>query len=126
MSGNSQEIDFIESVEMTSTSQQNKTPTEYLCRSFSAILLDPEAKKEQVSHLNNCIKGFVYKKNEEKQGSITGIILHQKNVFVLFLEGTFEAQTELLKNQLIRLKKEPESGIVSFKLLVFNEMFKHR
>ena len=69
---------------------------------------------------------FVYKKNEEQQGLITGILLHQKNVFILFLETPFESQMELIKNQLIKLKKESESGILNLKLLVFNELFKNR
>ena len=126
MSGNSLKINFVESMDLSSDARPSDRPQEHLCRSFTAILLEPEARKEQVSHLNNCIKGFVYKKNEEKQGSVTGVLLHQENVFVLFLEARFESQTELLRDQLLRLKREPESGILNVKLLIFNELFKHR
>lgn len=126
MSGNPHRLTFIAKTETSSDLTKPKTPIVNLCRSLVAILLDSEAKKEQISHLKNCIKGFVYKKNEEKQGLITGILLHQKNVFVLFLETPYEAQMELIRDQLVLLKKEPDSGILNLKLLVFNELFKNR
>lgn len=128
MSGNSNSnrLTFIANTETLSQSSKPQTQTINLCRSLVAILLDSEAKKEQISHLKNCIKGFVYKKNEEKQGLITGVLLHQKNVFVLFLETPYEAQMELIRDQLVLLKKEPDSGILNLKLLVFNELFKNR
>jgi hypothetical protein len=126
MSGNNQKINFIEISEESVKAKQNVKSKEYLCRSFIAILMDSTVKREQISHLNNCIKGFVYKKNEEKQGSITGILLHQKNVFLLFLECSFDSQMDLFKNQLLQLKNHSESGIQHLKLLVFNELYMFR
>lgn len=126
MSGNNQKLNIVVNTESSSEGKLDLVPKENLCRSLIAILMDSSAKKEQISHLINCIKGFIFKKNEDRQGCVTGILLNQKNVFILFLETAFDAQIEFLRDQLLQFKSHPESAVASMKLVVFNELFANR
>ena len=97
-----------------------------LCRSLIALNLHLDSTRKQIENISNGIIAFVYKENSEESGSITGVLMHQKNVYIIFLECSYNVQIRFFEDVLMKFKKQSVQKIEKIKLLVFNELFVNR
>ena len=110
---------------MSAPNEPESTSSENLCRCLLAIRLNQKSDRAHSEETLNEIRQFVIERNSERV-QVSGVMLYQEDVFVLFVEAYFKTQMELLGKVVLGLKLKEPKFVYSVKVLVFNEQFKQR
>lgn len=110
---------------MSAPNEPENTSAQNLCRCLLAIRLDQKSDRAHSEETLNEIRQFVIERNTERV-KVSGVMLYQEDVFVLFVEAYFKTQMELLGKVVLGLKRKEPKFVYSVKVLVFNEQFKQR